>query len=106
MDSASPLPTRFEALMMVRNQFASDVEMAAFFGVAQPTVWRWLNQTRQLPAEGGYCLRAEELPTPIPAYWLRPDCYRRPDCTDRRGAARFLGVDYDAGRPLNRSAAG
>lgn len=91
-------PTRFEALMMVRNQFATESEMADFFGVTQPTVWRWLNQTKQLPAEGGYCLRAEELPHPIPPFWLRPDVYRRPDCQDRRRAARFLGVDQRARR--------
>ena len=98
MDTAALLPTRFEALMMVRNQFDSDVAMADFFGVAQPTCWRWLNQTKQLPAEGGYCLLAEDLPSPIPAFWLRPDCYRRPDAANRRGAARFLGVDQRAGR--------
>lgn len=96
MDNGSNLPTRFEALMMIRNQFDSDVAMADFFGVAQATCWRWLNQTKQLPAEGGYCLHAEELPHPIPSYWLRPDVYRRPDATDRRGAARFLGVDQRA----------
>ena len=84
--------------MMVRNQFATEETMADFFGVTQPTIWRWLNQTKQLPAEGGYCLRAEELPHPIPSYWLRPDCYRRPDATDHRGAARFLGVDRHAQR--------
>lgn len=100
MDSAPTIPTRFEALMMVRNQFATDTAMAEFFGVAQPTVWRWLNVTRRLPCENGECLRAEELPSPVPAFWLRPDVYRRPDCADRRGAARFLGVDLDAGRHM------
>ncbi len=98
MDSTATLPTRFEALLMVRNQFSTESQMADFFGVTQPTVWRWLNQSKQLPCENGECLRAEDLPHPIPAYWLRPDVYRRPIAIDRRGAARFLGVDLAAGR--------
>jgi hypothetical protein len=98
MDNASLIPTRFEALMMVRNQFGTEQEMADFFSVTQPTVWRWLNVTKRMPCENGECLRAEELPSPIPAYWLRPDVYRRPDANDRRGAARFLGVDTRAQR--------
>lgn len=106
MDNASLIPTRFEALMMVRNQFATEDEMAKFFGVTQPTVWRWLNVTKRLPCENGECLRAEELPSPVPAYWLRPDVYRRPTGVDRRGAARFLGVDYAADRAIVRKAAG
>ena len=93
MDAAANTPTRFEALMMVRNQFVTEQEMAVFFEVTQPTIWRWLNITKRLPCENGECLRAEELPSPVPAYWLRPDCYRHPDASDHRGAARFLGVD-------------
>ncbi len=98
MDAAAIIPTRFEALLMVRNQFATEQDMADFFGVTQPTVWRRLNVTKRLPCENGECLRAEELPHPVPAFWLRPDVYRRPDAADRRGAARFLGVDQRAHR--------
>jgi len=64
--------TPFRALQMVRAQFASERAMAQVFEVSQPTVWRWLNQYQQLPAE--HVLRAEQL-TGISRHLLRPDIY-------------------------------
>jgi hypothetical protein len=52
-------PTRYEALMMVADFFPTQEAMAEHFSVSQPTVWRWLNQSRQLPAE--HVLLAEQL---------------------------------------------
>ncbi|WP_082825933.1 transcriptional regulator [Croceicoccus estronivorus] len=65
-------PTRYEALLQVRSHYRTDAAMAADFGVSQPTVWRWINQSKQLPAEKA--LLAEKL-TGVPRHWLRPDIY-------------------------------
>jgi len=46
--------------------------MARDLGVPQSTMWRWINQSRQLPAE--YVLRAEEL-YGVSRHELRPDIY-------------------------------
>lgn len=64
--------SRFEALIEVRQAFASQEEMAAYFNVAQATVSRWLTQSKQLPAE--HVLRAERA-TGVSRHALRPDIY-------------------------------
>lgn len=46
--------------------------MARDLAVSQPTVWRWLNQSKQMPAE--YVLRAEEIYC-VSRHLLRPDIY-------------------------------
>lgn len=46
--------------------------MAAAFGVSQPTVWRWLNQSKQLPPQ--HVLRVEAI-TGVSRHVLRPDIY-------------------------------
>jgi len=84
-------PTRFEALKQVRDSFASQQEMADKLGVSQPTIWRWLNQSKQLPAE--YVLHAEML-TGVSRHHLRPDIYP----VDLPPAGLFLGVDQGLGR--------
>lgn len=76
--------TRYEALLEVRRCFDSETAMGQFFDVSQPTVWRWLNQSKQLPGE--HVLKASEL-TGIPPYIFRPDLYPR-DLGER-----FYGVD-------------
>lgn len=64
--------TRFEALKAVRARFKSDQEMADFFHVSQPTVWRWLNQSKQLPPQH---VIAAEAATGVSRHDLRPDIY-------------------------------
>lgn len=46
--------------------------MADAFGVSQPTVWRWINQSKQLPAH--HVLQAEAA-TGVSRHALRPDIY-------------------------------
>lgn len=88
------IPTRYEALIMVRQHFATEEEMAQAFGTTQPTIWRWLNQSRQMPAEK--VLLAEEL-TEVPAFWLRPDIYPRDRLKDRGTPPdRFVAIDLRA----------
>lgn len=88
----SQTPTRYEALKMVRDKFETEQAMAEAFGVTQPTVWRWLNQSKQLPEE--HVLHAETA-LGIPRHWLRPDIYPMglPATGDR-----FYGVDLSANR--------
>jgi DNA-binding transcriptional regulator YdaS (Cro superfamily) len=64
---------RPDALKRIRAFFATEQAMAEAFAVTQPRqVWRWLNQSHQIPAE--YVLRAEEL-TGVPRHLIRPDLY-------------------------------
>lgn len=86
--------TRFEALRAVRAAFPSEQAMADAFGVSQPTIWRWLNQSKQLPHN--HVLQAERL-TGVSRHDLRPDIYPREVMTDRHVGARFAGVDRHAG---------
>jgi DNA-binding transcriptional regulator YdaS (Cro superfamily) len=88
--------TRFEALKAARAAFPTEQAMAAALGVSQPTIWRWLNQSKQLPAE--YVLKIEAA-TGVSRHDLRPDIYPRECMVDRQVGARFTGVDRYAGSP-------
>lgn len=80
--------TRFEALAACRDKAGSESQMARDLEVSQPTIWRWLNQSKQIPAE--HVLVAERL-YGVSRHDLRPDIYPRdyPPAPD----ARFCGVD-------------
>jgi len=100
--------TRFEALKAAVDIAGSQCEFARQLGVAQPTVWRWLRQSKQLPAE--YVLRAEEL-YGVSRHHLRPDIYpvdlppapARWSGVDRCAGSRFVATDSVA-RNGNRHA--
>lgn len=103
-------PTRYEALVMCRDCAGSDSQMARDLGVAQPKVWRWINQSKQLPSE--YVLTAERI-YGVSRHHLRPDIYpvdmppapTRWFGTDRRSGARQTGVDGRAAAvPFKRTA--
>lgn len=64
--------TRYEALAAVRACFKTEQEMAAYFEVSQPTVWRWLNQSKQLPPQH---VLAAEAKSGVSRHFLRPDIY-------------------------------
>jgi DNA-binding transcriptional regulator YdaS (Cro superfamily) len=72
MSNLINIPTRFEALKLVAAAFETQQAMADAFGVTQPTICRWLSQSKQLPVE--HVLRAEEL-TGVSRHWTRPDFY-------------------------------
>lgn len=80
-------PTRFEALKLVVEAYGSQEATAGAFGVCQSTISRWLNQSKQLPAQ--YVLRAEE-DTGVSRHWTRPDIY---PVEHARLQPRFNGVD-------------
>lgn len=91
-------PTRFEALQAAVNKAGGQSQFARDVGTTQPTVWRWLNQSRQLPAE--YVLVAERL-YGVSRHDLRPDIYPRPpinpdgveDTLANPLEDRFYGID-------------
>lgn len=87
--------TRFEALQKVRRHFSTEQSMAEAFAVTQPTIWRWMNQSKQLPPE--HCICAERM-TGVSRYDLRPDIYPREAMIDHDTQRRFRGVDQHAGR--------
>jgi DNA-binding transcriptional regulator YdaS (Cro superfamily) len=64
--------TPYEALVLCRHRAGSDSQMARDLEVSQPKVWRWINQSKLLPAE--YALRAEAL-YGVSCHHLRPDIY-------------------------------
>ena len=76
--------TRYEALKACRDAAGSDSQMARDLGVPQSTMWRWLNQSKQLPAE--YVLKAERL-YGVSRSELRPDIYPIERRRGRRAAA-------------------
>ena len=80
--------TRYEALLACRDKAGSDSQLARDLKTSQPKVWRWINQSKQMPAE--FVMEAERL-YQVPCYFLRPDLYPRD-----RFDARFLGVDRRA----------
>jgi DNA-binding transcriptional regulator YdaS (Cro superfamily) len=83
MKSPSPL----EALVTACDIYGSENAMAVDLGVSQPTVWRWINQSksRRLPAE--YVLRVEAA-TGVSRHLLRPDIYPEDTPRGRRAAAK------------------
>lgn len=85
--------TRFEALKAAVEKAGGQSQFARDLGTHQPTVWRWLHQSKQLPAE--YVLTAERL-YGVSRHDLRPDIYPRETMVDRGSPGRFLGVDRHA----------
>lgn len=91
-------PTRFEALQAAVTKAGGQSQFARQVGTTQPTVWRWLNQSRQLPAE--FVLIAERL-FDVSRHDLRPDIYPRPpvdpeaieDTLANPLEDRFYGID-------------
>jgi DNA-binding transcriptional regulator YdaS (Cro superfamily) len=66
--------SRYEALLLAVDILHSQQAMADLCEVSQPTVWRWLNQSKQLPAE--HVLKVEAA-TSVSRHLLRPDIYPR-----------------------------
>jgi DNA-binding transcriptional regulator YdaS (Cro superfamily) len=92
--------TRLEALNAAVEVAGSQSQFARDMGTHQPMVWRWLNQSKQLPAE--YVLTAERL-YGVSRHDLRPDIYprspmERAGMADQGSADRFYGVDQQARR--------
>lgn len=97
--------SRYEALILCRDRAGSDSQMARDLGVPQPKVWRWIKQSKQMPAE--YVLRAATLYDVSPRH-LRPDIYpaemleasSRWSGVDQRAGVRHAGVDGRSNRVL------
>lgn len=76
----------YHALQLALERAGSQSQLARICGVSQPSVWKWLQSSKRLPAE--YVLRVEAA-TGVSRHDLRPDIYP----VDLPPAGRFLGVD-------------
>jgi DNA-binding transcriptional regulator YdaS (Cro superfamily) len=65
-------PTPFQALEQAAEVAGGQSGLARICGVTQPSVWKWLQSSKRLPAE--YVLRVEAA-TGISRHYLRPDIY-------------------------------
>ena len=81
------IPTPFESLKQAVTNAGGQSGLARICGVAQPTVWKWLQSAKRLPAE--YVLRIEQA-TGVSRHHLRPDIYP----VEAPNPARFYGVDF------------
>lgn len=88
-------PTRFEALQNAAKTYGSQQAMADDLGVTQPAVSRWLNTSKQLPAE--FVLRVEAA-TGVSRHHLRPDIYPIEHNPSSVHPHAFMGVDRGLAR--------
>jgi DNA-binding transcriptional regulator YdaS (Cro superfamily) len=65
-------PTPLEALTGAVDRIGSQSAFARALGVAQPTVWKWLQSGKRLPAENVLTVERE---TGVSRHLLRPDIY-------------------------------
>ena len=65
-------PTPYEALQAALERAGSQSELARVCGITQPSVWKWFQSSKRLPAE--YVLRVEAA-TGVSRHFLRPDIY-------------------------------
>lgn len=86
--------TRYEALVRCRDTAGSDSQMARDLNVLQPRVWRWLNQSRQLPPE--FAIECERL-YGVSRHDLCPHIYPREIMVDTLTEDRFCGIDMRVG---------
>jgi DNA-binding transcriptional regulator YdaS (Cro superfamily) len=63
-----------QALILAVNRMGSQAAMASLCGVSQTAVWKWLNESKLLPAE--HVLKVE-CATHVQRHDLRPDLYPR-----------------------------
>jgi DNA-binding transcriptional regulator YdaS (Cro superfamily) len=66
--------TPLEALNLAVTRIGSQAALARLCDVKQPSVWHWLNESKQLPAE--HVLKVEAA-TGVSRHDLRPDLYPR-----------------------------
>lgn len=65
-------PTPFEALSLAVRIAGTQFELAEIVKKTQPTVSRWVDSSKRLPAE--HCIAVERA-TGIDRHYLRPDIY-------------------------------
>lgn len=66
--------TPYEALRKAVERAGSQSAFARICGVTQPSVWKWLQSGKRLPAEHVLCVEAA---TGLSRHSLRPDIYPR-----------------------------
>ena len=83
--------TPFEALQQALAIAQSQSELARICGVSQPTVWKWLQSSKRLPAE--LVLRVEAA-TGVSRHLLRPDIYP----VEQPPVPAWIGIDRGESR--------
>jgi DNA-binding transcriptional regulator YdaS (Cro superfamily) len=84
--------TPYQALQAAVTAARSQRNFAKKLGVAQTTVWKWLQSSKKLPAE--HVLTVEKL-FGISRHELRPDIYPVDLAPTPEQRERFLAVDMD-----------
>ena len=92
--------TPYDALMACRKAAGSDSQLARDLGIPQATMWRMLNQSKELRAD--LVLSAERL-YGISRHDLRPDYYPRESMVDHHVADRFATLDLRTRSSADRS---
>ena len=82
-----------DALTEIVDRCGSQSAVARALEVSQSAVWKWLNETGQLPAE--HVLEAERR-WGTSRHYLRPDIYPREYLIDRPVSGRFYAVEQTA----------
>jgi len=95
-------PTRYEALLLCVKRAGSISQLGRDLEIPQSTMSRIVNSSKQLPAEDGKVILAEQL-YGVSRHDLRPDIYPRETMVDAHVGQRFQGVDRHAGSPLVRT---
>lgn len=85
--------TPYAALLKAVEKAGSQSALARIAGVTQPSVWKWVQSSKRVPAE--YVLDIEAA-TGVSRHDLRPDIYPRETMVDRGIGSRFTGIDRDA----------
>ena len=94
-------PTPFEALTQAVEIAGGQSALGRICGKAQPTVWKWLQTSKRLPAE--HVLDVEDA-TGVSRYFLRPDIYPRDHARGLSSGRK--GVACDPSPILDRTARG
>lgn len=75
--------TPFESLLMAIDRAGGQSALGRICKRSQPTVWKWLQSSKRLPAE--HVLKVEAA-TGVSRHWLRPDIYPHEIPSDPRSA--------------------
>ena len=82
--------SRYQALKLAVEALGSQAEMARICKVTPTAVWKWLQTSKQLPAE--FVLRVEAA-TGVSRHHLRPDIYPVEHVPGSVNPHAFMGVD-------------
>lgn len=89
------LITPIEALQLAVSRAGTQEKFAIALGVSQPTVWRWMQSSKRIPAEFVLTVERE---FGVSRHDLRPDIYPRDYPPAPEQTERWIGIDKGADR--------